>query len=156
MRFSIYSLLLEHDNDFNISPVYHGGTWDGIKHIKVNGRGALGVGAYFTPLKDVAERYAGESGGQVIETSLRVRNPLKIESGDASHPMIDALVQLGMKQGRAEAMVEREEERHGYMGGQVKKLALDQGYDAIFQYFKGTLREIVIWNPYQVQYKQSQ
>lgn len=156
MRFSIYSLLLEHDNDFNIGPVYHGGTWDGIKLIKVNGRGALGVGAYFTPNQSVAEDYARESGGQVIETMLRVRNPLKIESGDASHPMVNALVQLGMKPGRAEAMVEREEEKHGYMGGQVKKLALDQGYDAIFQYFNGTLREIVIWSPYQVQYKQSQ
>jgi hypothetical protein len=52
--------------------------------------------------------------------------------------------------------LERGEEKHGYMGGQVKKLALQQGYDAIFQYFKGTLREIVIWNPEQVQYNNNQ
>jgi hypothetical protein len=73
----------------------------------------------------------------VIETRLRVRNPLKIESGDRSHPMIAALVQLGVNEEKAVAMVEKEEEKHGYMGGQVKKLALAQGYDAIFQYFNG-------------------
>ncbi len=156
MQFSLYSLLLEHDNDFNISPVFHGGKWDGIKPIKVNGRGALGVGAYFTPLKDVAEFYAKQSGGNVVQTRLRVRNPLKLESGDRSHPMIQALTLLGVKPEKAEAVVEREEEKHGYMGGQVKKLAIEQGYDAIFQYFNGTLREIVIWSPYQVEYKPRQ
>lgn len=153
MEYSIWGLLLEHDGDFNIGPVYHGGTWNGISNIKVNGRGALGVGAYFTPIKSVAENYAKESGGQVIETMLRVRNPLKIESGDRSHPMINALVQLGVKESRAISVVEKEEEKHGYMGGQVKKLALDQSYDAIFQYFNGTLREIVIWSPLQVRYQ---
>jgi hypothetical protein len=152
MEFSLYSLLLENDSDFNISPVYHGGRWDGIKPIKVNGRGALGVGAYFTPIKSVAERYANESGGNLIQTRLRVRNPLKIESGDRSHPMITALVALGVNQEKATSVVEREEEKHGYMGGQVKNLAISQGYDAIFQYFNGTLTEIVIWNAYQVEY----
>jgi hypothetical protein len=116
-------------------------------------RGSLGVGAYFTPIKDVAEGYARESGGRVIETRLRVRNPLKIESGDRSHPMIAALVQLGVNEEKAVAMVEKEEEKHGYMGGQVKKLALAQGYDAIFQYFNGTLREIVVWSANQVKYQ---
>jgi hypothetical protein len=153
MRYSIWGFLLEHDNDFNIGPVYHGGTWDGVKAIRVSGRGALGVGAYFTPIKDVAEGYARESGGRVIETRLRVRNPLKIESGDRSHPMIAALVQLGVNEEKAVAMVEKEEEKHGYMGGQVKKLALAQGYDAIFQYFNGTLREIVVWSANQVKYQ---
>ncbi len=152
MEFSLYSLLLENDSDFNISPVYHGGRWDGIKPIKVNGRGALGVGAYFTPIKSVAERYANESGGNLIQTRLRVKNPLKIESGDRSHPMITALVALGVNQEKATSVVEREEEKHGYMGGQVKNLAISQGYDAIFQYFNGTLTEIVIWNAYQVEY----
>lgn len=155
MEFSLYSLLLENDNDFNISPVYHGGKWDGIKPIKVNGRGALGIGAYFTPIKSVAERYANESGGNLIQTRLRVKNPLKIESGDRSHPMIKALMALGVKEEKAISTVEKEEEKHGYMGGQVKNLAISQGYDAIFQYFNGTLTEIVIWNAYQVEYKRT-
>jgi hypothetical protein len=151
MQFSIYGLLLEHDNDFNIGPVYHGGNWDGIKPIKTTGRGALGVGAYFTPIKNVAEYYTKETGGKLLQTNLQVKNPLKIESGDASHPMVAALVQLGINREKAEMVVEKEEEKHGYMGGQVKNLAIKQGYDAIFQYFKGTLREIVIWNSAQVQ-----
>lgn len=110
------------------------------------------MGAYFTPIKSVAERYANESGGNLIQTRLRVRNPLKIESGDRSHPMITALVALGVNQEKATSVVEREEEKHGYMGGQVKNLAISKGYDAIFQYFNGTLTEIVIWNVYQVEY----
>jgi hypothetical protein len=67
--------------------------------------------------------------------------------------MIAALVQLGVNEEKAVAMVEKEEEKHGYMGGQVKKLALAQGYDAIFQYFNGTLREIVVWSANQVKYQ---
>lgn len=153
MRYSIYALLLENDSDFNIGPVYHGGTWDGVKPIRVTGRGALGVGAYFTPIKSVAEQYATESGGKVIETYLRVKNPLKLESGDRSHPMIQALVKLGVPETKAINAVEREEEKYGYMGGQVKKLAIQAGYDAIFQYFNGTLREIVVWNSNQVSTK---
>jgi hypothetical protein len=66
--------------------------------------------------------------------------------------MITALVALGVNQEKATSVVEREEEKHGYMGGQVKNLAISQGYDAIFQYFNGTLTEIVIWNAYQVEY----
>jgi len=153
MKFSLYSLLLESDQDFNISPVYHGGSWDGIKPIKVNGRGALGAGAYFTPIKNVAERYAKESGGILVQTRLRVRNPLKIESGDKQHPVIKALVALGVQEEKAIRIVEKEEEKYGYVGTQLKKLALAKGHDAIFQYFNGTLTEIVIWNPYQVEYK---
>jgi hypothetical protein len=146
--FSFYNLLTEETS--NLLTVYHGGMWDGKTPIKVNGRGALGVGAYFTPLKHVAEMYAKESGGNVVQVQLNIKNPLKIESGDRAHPVINALVQLGMKPEKAEVLVDREEEKFGYVGGQVKKLALQQGYDGIFQYFDGTLREVVIWNSMQV------
>jgi hypothetical protein len=153
VKYSLYSLLLENENDFNIGPVYHGGTWDGIKPVKVNGRGALGVGAYFTPNKDIAQNYATESGGKVIETQLRIHNPLKLYNQDnKTHPMVDALVILGMPEEKAARFVEKEEEKYGYVGGQVKKLAQSKGYDAIFQYFNGKLREIVVWNANQVKY----
>lgn len=153
--YSIYSLLLEDENDFNIGPVYHGGTWDGVKAIKTSGRGALGSGAYFTPIKDVAQGYAAEGGGQLIQTRLRVHNPLKIYtvSQARTHPMVDALVQLGVEQEKAAAFVEKEEERKGYLGTQVKNLAQSKGYDAIFQFFNGKLREIVVWNANQVEYQ---
>lgn len=152
--YSIYSLLLEDENDFNIGPVYHGGTWDGVKAIKTTGRGALGSGAYFTPIKDVAQGYAAESGGQLIQTRLRVHNPLKIYTdNNRTHPMVDALVQLGVDQAKAEAFVEKEEMKKGYLGTQVKNLAQSKGYDAIFQFFNGKLREIVVWNANQVEYQ---
>lgn len=127
---------------------------DGIKAVKTTGRGALGSGAYFTPIKDVAQDYAAESGGQVIQTRLRVHNPLKIYTDNYKvHPMVDALVQLGVEQAKAQAFVEKEEERKGYIGSQVKNLAQSKGYDAIFQFFNGKLREIVIWNANQVEYQ---
>lgn len=148
MGFSFYNLLTENSN---ILTAFHGGLWNGTTPVRVNGRGALGVGAYFSPIRDVAETYAKESGGKVVEVQLNIRNPLKIESGDRTHPVITALVQLGMKPEKAEALVDQEEEQYGYVGSQIKKLALQQGYDGIFQYFDGVLREVVIWSPAQVE-----
>ena len=148
--------MLEHEDDYNIGPVYHGGSWDGVKSIKTTGRGALGVGAYFTPIKSLAQGYADEAGGKVVETFLRVHNPLKIYTENhQTHPMVDALVQLGMDRTKAEVFVEKEEMKKGYLGSQVKNLAQAKGYDAIFQFFNGKLREIVIWNPKQVKPVQS-
>lgn len=152
MRDKLTKIIFESKDSFNIFPVYHGGTWDGIRPIKVNGRGALGVGAYFTPVLSSAERYAKESGGKVVETAISVHNPLKIESGNGSHPMIEALVQLGVSRNKAEIVVEKQEEKYGYMGSQVKSLALKSGFDGIFQYFNKKLYEIVIWSPFQVRY----
>lgn len=140
------------DNKFNFGPVYHGGTWDGIKSIKVNGRGALGVGAYFTPDKSVAADYAAESGGKVVETFLSIKNPLKIYSikGDGKHPVSEAFISLGMEANKAYSLVEKIEEKYGYVGTQLKTLAVSKGFDSIFQYFNGNLREIVVWNKEQV------
>jgi hypothetical protein len=50
----LYNLIFE--DQFNVGPVYHGGTWDGSKSIKVTGRGALGIGAYFTPILEIAQK----------------------------------------------------------------------------------------------------
>lgn len=149
--YSLYGFLYENDNEFNVGPVYHGGSWDGTKPIRTSGKGALGVGAYFSPIKTTAERYAKESGGTVTKVMLSIKNPLKIESGDGSHPMVQALVKLGVNNEKAIDLVERIEEEHGYMGSQVKNLALKQGYNGIFQYFNGVLTEIVVWNAGQVQ-----
>lgn len=148
---SLTKLLFE-EEEFNFGPVYHGGNWDGIKPIKVTGRGALGVGAYFTPIKSVADSYASESGGNVNVAFLKVKNPLEIytTSVNREHPVVAALVSLGMNPEKADRFVEREEEKYGYIGSQLKKLATSKGHDAIFQYFDGKLREIVIWNNQQV------
>ncbi len=145
----LYNLIFE--DQFNVGPVYHGGTWDGSKPIKVTGRGALGIGAYFTPILEIAQNYAKESGGQVVKAYLRINKPLEIFSDDKrEHPMVTALVTIGMNRQKADLFVEKQEEKYGYMGSQIKNLALAKGYDAIYQYFNGSLREIVIWNKTQV------
>jgi hypothetical protein len=122
-----------------------------LKPIKVTGRGALGIGAYFTPTLEIAQNYANESGGQVIKAYLKVNNPLEIFSDDKrEHPMVAALVTLGMDRQKADLFVEKQEEKYGYMGSQIKNLASAKGYDAIYQYFNGSLREIVVWDKTQV------
>lgn len=135
---------------FDLGPVYHGGRWDGKRRMRVGGRGALGIGAYFTPIRSFAEEYAKESGGTVTETYLRIKNPLRLDSGDGTHPLIVGFIKLGMDPQKAEKLVERQEEQYGYIGSQLKNLALQKGYDGIFLYFKGILREIVVWTPEQI------
>jgi hypothetical protein len=129
-------------------PVYHGGNWDGKTPIKVTGRGALGSGAYFTPIKQVAEEYANQSGGKIIEAYLDIKKPLEIHMGKNryEHPCVMALVQLGMPEEKAQNKVEKIEELKGYVGKEISSAAAKQGYDAIFQYFNGILREVVIWD----------
>ena len=146
------SLLLENDPGHSFGPVYHGGSWDGIKPIKVNGRGALGVGAYFTPDRSKALTYATEPGQKVTTAFLRINNPVVIHmNSPGQHPCVEALVFLGMDSAKASKLVERVEEKYGYMGGEIKKLALSKGYDGIFEYFSGKLTEIVVWTPQQVE-----
>lgn len=139
-----YNIFLENQG---YGPVYHGGKWDGKSPIKM-GRGALGTGAYFTPLKNIAERYAKENNGVVSETYLKISKPLKIEMTreKPSHPAVMALEILGLDRNKAINIVERVEEQKGYLGKEISSRAIPQGYDCIFQYFDGQLREIVVWN----------
>jgi hypothetical protein len=144
-----YNLFLENESK-GYGPVYHGGKWDGISPIKMD-KGALGTGAYFTPNKERALGYANESGkgSRVIEAYLDVKNPLtlKIDSYDAFvHPCIQALEILGMPKEKAEKLVEKVEEEKGYLGKEISSRAIPQGYDCIFYYYEGELKEIVIWN----------
>lgn len=128
-------------------PVYHGGKWDGKSPIKI-GRGALGTGAYFSPIRSVAERYARENNGIVVEAYLNISNPLiiKMSREKPSHAGVLALELLGMDRNKAINMVERVEEQKGYLGKEISSRAIPQGYDCIFQYFDDQLREIVVWS----------
>lgn len=142
---SFYKLFLE-QQEF-LGPVYHGGKWDGISPIKMD-RGALGTGAYFTPSREIALRYATEPGSGVSEAYLNVKNPLKLYSlyDIRIHPCVQALEILGMAKEKAEKLVEKVEEKSGYLGKEISSRAIPQGYDCIFYYHKGELAEIVIWN----------
>lgn len=142
---SFYKLFLEKEEI--VGPVYHGGKWDGVSPIKM-GRGALGTGAYFTPNKELAWRYATEAGAEVKEAYLDIQKPIVIKSfKDAGvHPCVQALEILGMPKEKASDLVERIEENKGYLGKEISSRAIPQGYDGIFYYHNNTLREIVIWN----------
>lgn len=150
----LYKILFEENdhNQFNFGPVYHGGTWNGISPIKTTGRGALGSGAYFTPDTGIAENYAKESGGKVIETYLNLKNPLEIytDKNMYSHPCVQALVKLGVSEEKATKKVEKVEEQKGYVGKEISSLAIEKGYDGLIQYFDGKPKEIVVWNSKQV------
>jgi hypothetical protein len=141
-----YNLFLENESE-GYGPFYHGGKWDGISPIKMD-RGALGTGAYFTPKKEIALRYASEPGSNISEAYLNVKNPLKIHSlyDIRIHPCIQALEILGLPREKAENLVEKVEEKSGYLGKEISSRAIKQGYDCIFYYHKGELSEIVIWN----------
>jgi len=153
MNLLTHILFEDIDQKYNVGPVYHGGNWSGTLPVRVLGKGSLGTGAYFTPDRSKAEGYAKQSNGQVVETYLDIKNPLKIQmnKGEFKHPCIDALIQLGMNPSKAEKLVERVEEQKGYMGKEIQNLALTKGYDGIFQYFDGELKEIVIWKSEQAQ-----
>ena len=142
---SFYKLFFE--NRELVGPVYHGGKWDGVSPIKM-GRGALGTGAYFTPLRHKADMYAKENRGTISIAFLDIKNPLIIKTSNSnySHPCVDALIQLGVEPKKAKNLVEKVEEEKGYLGKEISSRAIQQGYDAIFQYFVDVLYEIVIWN----------
>lgn len=128
-------------------PVYHGGSWDGITPIKVQGRGSLGSGAYFSPYREIAARYAKESGQNYItEANLNLIKPLVINTSLYQHPCVEALIQLSMPPDRASSLVEKVEGEKGYMGKEISSRAMKQGYDSLMQYRDGQLMEIVIWD----------
>jgi hypothetical protein len=121
--------------------VFHGGTWNGQTPIKVNGIGTLGVGAYFTTDRSRAEMY----GPDIIQCQLHLLKPLKIDEQGHPHPCVQALIQLGMAQSKAESLVEKAEETAGYLTNQIKLRALSAGYDGIMW-----RSEVVIWSKEQV------
>lgn len=140
-------------------PVYHGGTWRPGLPIKM-GRGALGTGAYFTPIKEVADRYAKGHGGQTSEVYLNISNPLKlygrtgsrydVNGEDIRDPCVAILLMLGMDMEKADKIVEKAYDDHGYVGKQISARAIKAGYDAIFSYYNDELYEICIWEPRRV------
>jgi len=138
-------------NESQMIPVYHGGNWDGISAIKVQGKGSLGSGAYFSPHQEIAARYAKEAGlNYITEVYLNLSKPLIINSPAIKNPCVEALIQLGMTPDKAYNLVEKVEEEKGYMGKEISSRAIKQGYDGLMQYSDGKLMEIVIWNQKQV------
>jgi hypothetical protein len=137
--------------------VYHGGfdVATGSGAFKSSKRGALGAGTYFTPSETRALSYARESGAKksaVTEVYLSIKNPLVIGNNPRQHPMVEAFEKLGMDPNKAEDLVERVEEKHGYIGTELQRMAKRQGYDGLVQYDRSgeIVSEVVAFDPKQI------
>ena len=130
--------------------VYRGVDTDYGTTARVSKEGALGAGIYTTPSASFASYYAEGESPNVMPLYVSLQKPLLLKHKGNEDPMIMALVQLGMKQDKAEAMVEKAYEEKGYIGKQVMNRALSQGYDGLMQYRDGRLTEIVAFNPTQI------
>jgi hypothetical protein len=135
--------------------LYHGGfdfaqAPDGKAVPKVNGRGALGVGFYMTPDEERARGYAEDNSGAVSSVYVRMERPLEIRLSRGQDPMVEALVALGLDRDKAARKVESAYEKYGYVGSEVKNLALNKGYDGLVEYIGNKMSEVVVWNPTQV------
>ena len=133
--------------------VYHGG-FDVVRGrppvFRKARRSGYGSGIYFTPERERAEGYAKDGGGVVGAYYLRVRSPFVISVSNVGHPLVLALTALGWDRNKAEKYVEREEERHGYVGAALEQAATARGHDGLFVYYRGTLSEIVVFDPRQI------
>jgi hypothetical protein len=130
--------------------VYRGVDTDYGTTARVSKEGALGAGIYTTPSASFASSYAEGEAPNVMPLYVSLQKPLLLKHKGNEDPMIMALVQLGMKQDKAEAMVEKAYEEKGYIGKQVMNRALSQGYDGLMQYRDGKLTEIVAFKPTQI------
>ena len=117
---------------------------------KTGNRGALGVGFYLTPDESRAAEYADENSGAVTQAYVRMLRPLEIRITAGQDPMIEALVSLGMDREKAARKVETAYEKYGYVGSEVKGLALNEGYDGLVEYIDGRMSEVVAWAPTQI------
>jgi len=134
--------------------VYHGG-FDVARSrppvFRKARRSGYGSGIYFTPERERAESYAKEGGGVVGAYYLRVRNPFVINQSNLEHPLVGALTALGWERAKAAKYVEREEERHGYLGEALERAATARGHDGLFVYYpQHVLSEIVVFDPRQI------
>jgi hypothetical protein len=89
------------------------------------------------------------SGQRVMPVYVSMQNPLVLDN-ERGDPMIAALVKLGMARDKAETLVEKAYDEHGYVKKQVMTRAMAQGYDGIMQYKQGELSEIVAFKPTQI------
>lgn len=147
--------ILNESGSSEYGPLYHGGLWDGRKPMKVGGRGALGIGGYLTADIAKAAAYAKDTnnpGAKIVECYVKLNKPLIIEN-QMNHPVTEALIKLGIDKQQAINLVERTEEKYGYIGTQLKTVAQQLGYDALIQLDRDDLEEIselVIWSPHQI------
>lgn len=137
--------------------LYHGTTateksGQALSQLKQSKEGSLGAGVYMTPKPEFAGEYANQPGGYIMPVHANLKNPLEIHStmgpqgnGD---PTKLALMQLGVPEEKADAIIEKAYDTRGYIGKEIMSRAQKQGYDGIAQYKDGDLSEVVSFSPY--------
>jgi hypothetical protein len=89
-----------------------------------------------------------EVGGNMLPVFAQLKNPLILGQDQKTFDKAtDALIKLGVEQGKAENMIERMWEDKGNIGKQIQSRAQAQGYDGLMVYQDGELSEIVSYNP---------
>ena len=89
-----------------------------------------------------------EVGGNMLPVFAQLKNPLILGQDQKTFDKAtDALIKLGVEQGKAEKMIERMWEDKGNIGKQIQSRAQAQGYDGLMVYQDGELSEIVSYNP---------
>ena len=115
-----------------------------------------GGGVYITPNPEGASRYASEGmfrtrteGGFVTPLDVIFEKPLVIDlNKDTGYYLeVRALEALGVSAKKAENMAEKAIEDKGGFTTELKKRALDQGYDGIIVKMDGEITEAISYKP---------
>lgn len=120
---------------------YHGGIDPKIvkNKYRASSRGSLGYGFYLSPYTEDSQEYADavtKSGrpGKLQPLYVRMEKPLTIEAERGTDPAVELLVKLGVDRAKADKMVEKAYDEHGYPGKEIMTRAKQQGYDGIVEY----------------------
>lgn len=141
-------------------PWYHGGTYSGNGSMKISIRGGYGWGIYFTNNKNRAEGYSRETSWGEKHTKetfvntfyIKYNNPLFIsykETNNHTPHSTDILIKLGLPKEKAINIVDKADEKYGYISKQIYTLATKMGYDCLIVETSND-RELVVWNPYNI------
>jgi hypothetical protein len=122
-----------------------------------NKEGSLGGGGvYITPNPEYASRYASEGmfgtrteGGFVTPLDVIFEKPLVVDLNKDTGYYLEAraLEALGVSPKKAENMAEKALENKGGFTTELKKRALDQGYDGIIVRKNGEITEAISYKP---------
>ena len=139
--------------------VFYHGTNKAFTRFKSSKRGSLGAGIYATPNPQAANIYAMEgvsgdrdlAGANVQPIYVDIKNPLVVNRKYAHDTAVQALIALGVNEDKASDIVEKANEKYGFVGNEIKSRAIKAGYDGIIvKNEDGTIGEIVVYDPDQI------
>ena len=111
---------------------------------------SLGQTSITDPLREAQRTGEGFPNGRMIPLFASIESPLVIELNGIGDPAKLGLMELGVSEDKAEAIVEKAYEDKGGLTKELMVRARNQGHDGIFLYRDGKLVEIVAFSPSQV------